>query len=540
MFSKYHGQFSEIIWQSKINVSLKNSVKDGNDKNGNPHPYACGPNCKNIDFSINTISKFFSKSYKNKNRMIDFVARQTATQYWNYNDATRILTSKNAAWDNRNFNIRSMPREGTTGLIEASDGRVLGLSNGLAVAGNKATFQVRDEGDTGQLWTRGRANTENFFILRNQHANMLLTSSRGTDTSIEKHISYSVMEPQKIKDIRWVNFRYKAGENLFRHWQMLVHHLTEVKNGRRIAPYTKARAAELLDFLLNKEAMMTLALQLDLQVVFKAISLEVQKAHVSFIGTSSKKTYLLEGLNKIQQDQGEFIKKICAEMECQLTGTVVWIRCGNLQNIYIATKVRWHGFILDKVDVLKFHSVSAFKDRYIQTVRQYVEFYLPPSNLLQVFSHMDQRKWNEPIANLRQDRATKAAFVAWPTLFGIPNRNSENDFDALVRFFENNPFWNNRKLGPPTEFWRLLLIHFNQMSPTLREVIESTLCIPYGSDKAEKAFAFLNYEKTPQRSLLDMKTVAALIRISMHPDTIQTFNPEKAIEEYKKSAELCD
>ena len=83
---------------------------------------------------------------------------------------------------------------------------------------------------------------------------------------------------------------------------MLVHHLTEVKNGRRIAPYTKARAAELLDFLLNKEAMMTLALQLDLQVVFKAISLEVQKAHVSFIGTSSKKTYLLEGLNKIQQD----------------------------------------------------------------------------------------------------------------------------------------------------------------------------------------------------------------------------------------------
>ena len=78
------------------------------------------------------------------------------------------------------------------------------------------------------------------------------------------------------------------------------------------------------------------------------------------------------------------------------------------------------------------------------------------------------------------------------------------------------------------------------MSPTLREVIESTLCIPYGSDNAEKAFAFLNYEKTPQRSLLDMKTVGALIRIAMHPDTIETFNPQKSIEEFKKTAQLCD
>ena len=80
--------YSHHCLAHQVDLMLKNSVKDGNDKNGNPHPYACGANCKNVEFGINTISKFFSRSYKNKNRMIDFVARQRATQYWNYNDAT--------------------------------------------------------------------------------------------------------------------------------------------------------------------------------------------------------------------------------------------------------------------------------------------------------------------------------------------------------------------------------------------------------------------------------------------------------------------
>ena len=147
-------------------------------------------------------------------------------------------------------------------------------------------------------------------------------------------------------------------------------------------------------------------------LVFKAISLAVQKSHVSFIGTSAKKTYLLEGLNTIQQDQGEFITRIIAEMECQMTAIVTFLKCRNLQEILTARSVRWHGYKLDKADALKFHSLSTFKDRYIQTVRQYVEFYLPPSNLLLVFSHMDQRKWQDPIANLRQNREVKAAFLA--------------------------------------------------------------------------------------------------------------------------------
>ena len=102
-------------------------------------------------------------------------------------------------------------------------------------------------------------------------------------------------------------------------------------------------------------------------------------------------------------------------------------------------------------------------------------------------------------------------------------------------------FLDNRRLSSPTEFWRLLSRdHSDQISPIINQVIQSTLAIPYGSTKAESAFAYLKLEKTSQRSHLSVETVKAHIRIAMHPDTIDIFNPEKAIEEYKKTSALCD
>ena len=78
----------------------------------------------------------------------------------------------------------------------------------------------------------------------------------------------------------------------------------------------KEKAIANLDFLLEKHGVLTLAFQLDLQEIFKALSLEVQKGVTSFFGQSLKKEQLLTGLNRVQQDQGHFVSEILQQVEC--------------------------------------------------------------------------------------------------------------------------------------------------------------------------------------------------------------------------------
>ena len=78
----------------------------------------------------------------------------------------------------------------------------------------------------------------------------------------------------------------------------------------------KEKAIENLNFLLEKHGILTLVFQLDLQEIFKALSLEVQKGVTSFFGQSLKKEQLLTGLNRVQQDQGYFMYTILQEMQC--------------------------------------------------------------------------------------------------------------------------------------------------------------------------------------------------------------------------------
>ena len=150
---------------------------------------------------------------------------------------------------------------------------------------------------------------------------------------------------------------------------MLVHHHKELLPQARLAKITKKRSTQFLEFLLNKDFITTLAFQLDIQAVFKAISLEVQKDHGSFIGTKNKKDHILRGLDNLQQDRGEYMSKILLEMKCKLQNTNVFQVCRTLQAVDSATEIQWQNYDLDKTDPTKFEKLSSFKGYYIQTVR---------------------------------------------------------------------------------------------------------------------------------------------------------------------------
>ena len=64
------------------------------------------------------------------------------------------------------------------------------------------------------------------------------------------------------KETEFKHHNNKAGLNLFRNWKLLVHHLNEVKDDKKIHKIPKEKAREMLKFLLNSDAVATLAFQL--------------------------------------------------------------------------------------------------------------------------------------------------------------------------------------------------------------------------------------------------------------------------------------
>ena len=304
-------------------------------------------------------------------------------------------------------------------------------------------------------------------------------------------------------EVRWVNSHFKAGDNVFRNWKALVHQFTQLINDRSVVQYKKDKGREILAFLLNQDAMATLAFQLDLQSVFKAISLDIQKKVGSFLGEKSKKNQMVTGLDRIERNQAYYGRILLDEMECIGLTNPNFQPCQSLQNLDAATRVRWKGFDMvkdnpmvvetvvkgvTKTTEVSFAKLSSFRDYYIQTLKDKVEFHLPSDSMMTVFGEFDQREWPNPIADCRKVencRKLKDAFLSWPGLFGKPSTSANNDFESLIQFLENGCFWNLRMNASPTEFWTLLLSEFTTMSPTLKFQIQATLAVPYGSVAAE-------------------------------------------------------
>ena len=59
----------------KTDLILKNAVKEGKNRNREPHPNACHDNCRSLERGINQVSRFFKKSHKNTNEMKNFVIK---------------------------------------------------------------------------------------------------------------------------------------------------------------------------------------------------------------------------------------------------------------------------------------------------------------------------------------------------------------------------------------------------------------------------------------------------------------------------------
>ena len=109
----------------------------------------------------------------------------------------------------------------------------------------------------------------------------------------KKILSYFVL-PSKLF-YRWVDSHFRANRILFENWKPLVEHLQSIQTDTTFDKDKKGRtkAKQLRQFLLHKNVLSTMALQLDLQGSFKGLSQELQERGGSILGKSKYSTYMV-------------------------------------------------------------------------------------------------------------------------------------------------------------------------------------------------------------------------------------------------------
>jgi hypothetical protein len=207
----------------------------------------------------------------------------------------------------------------------------------------------------------------------------------------DKILPYPMFKPKRIIPTRWIDSAYQAEVHLFNNHNLLVEQLTALRADPRFKTnlLSKQKAKEILDFLLNKNAMAILAVQLDIGFLFKGTSLEFQKRGQSFLGQTAKKKYLLQGIQNIMQDRSQFVRKILTDMKCLDHINNEYRPCASFLNLEASNSVKWHGKTLLETPN-SFESVSTYKNIYLEKIKDNVEKYMPDDRIMRIFTQVDE------------------------------------------------------------------------------------------------------------------------------------------------------
>ena len=118
-------------------------------------------------------------------------------------------------------------------------------------------------------------------------------------------------------------------------------------------------------------------------------------------------TEMVTGIDRIERNQAYYGRILLDEMECIGLANPNFQPCQSLQNLDAATRVKWKGFDMVKDNPMvvqtvvkgvtettevSFAKLSSFRDYYIQTLKDKVEFHLPSDSMMTVFGEF-QKLW---------------------------------------------------------------------------------------------------------------------------------------------------
>ena len=185
------------------------------------------------------------------------------------------------------------------------------------------------------------------------------------------------------------------------HWQEIVAHLEHLSNNDRDQE-TREKADAMLNFMLDKNALISIAFVLDIQEVLKIESKIYQRKGDSVIGQKKRRDNLLNALETISRDMGgRWTHSLLQDSTCQRfveeeildeNGAVVIALesvpagpetvCNTLEN-FEQQRVRYHNQRLFGDTGGNFQYLSTFIGEFLNKVIEETKKYLPDTVLIQ-------------------------------------------------------------------------------------------------------------------------------------------------------------
>ena len=387
----------------------------------------------------------------------------------------------------------------------------------------------------------------------------------------------------------WVTSHLEICQRYFKRYQDIVNGLVYVKDKeseRRGGEKSVEKAQDLLRFASDRNALITVVFNLNIQEIFSASSLVFQKTLSTLIGQTDRDYHLVTQLNLLKRFGAKKLSDFIGQCKCGQTRNTL-VKCNNLIEYETSEYVVYQDLELKKD--LDYPTLSDFKDDYIDDMVKEISEWFPKAGNVnrgrvdpRDFDALNQALWpskRDKIQGYKPESIEKMA-----KLFDVPySATLQNEFNSLVKtildeatadqlnighlsdpviqktpleeiteqdsmrvnqhqrlvIFQQENFYCNFKKSNPVYFWQVVLRKF-PTSQQLEKLIKSAIVIPLGSADAERSFSELNLIKTKHKSSMKIQQINSDMNINLNGQIITQFLPKNYLSHYVRHHDKCD
>ena len=313
--------------------------------------------------------------------------------------------------------------------------------------------------------------------------------------------------PMQTYKVRWIASHELAMRIMTKHMKSIISHLTFIskyKYDRKSEPvelFTKgaiSKATQMRLFFCEKNILLVMNFNLDIQALFKDQSLEFQTRYSTLIGQSKREHKLVYLLDLVDNGNGENLKAFLAKTNCYQTNPANGRPCQSIEE-YDTSSVLYEGYSLHEVkiqdangqDVNKYKKLSEWKSTYIQEIKNQLASFFPVNGdktkgrvPMQMFDVLDQTTW--PVGKAKKLAYTPGSIEPIKSLFGVVDDDLQEEFERVVAsVLADRKLYCRNKKSPPVLFWAKVLRKI-VMKNELKSLLLKVLCIPFSSSDAER------------------------------------------------------
>ena len=313
--------------------------------------------------------------------------------------------------------------------------------------------------------------------------------------------------PMKIYDVRWVASHEKAMRIMIKNMGSILSHLNFIANyvwDRKsepvelFTPSAIAKATRMRIFFTEKNVLIAMHFNVDVQGGFKDKSLEFQSRYSSLIGQGRREEELDYLLDVVDNGNGENLKKFLGKTICYQDNPANGRPCQSIEE-YEFYNVQYEGFKLHEVivkdkanqDVNKYPRLSTWKSQYLQRIKDQFDKFFPVHGdstkgriPLRIFDVLDQKAW--PVSASQKAVYVPGSIEPIKSLFGVVGNDLQQEFERVVAaILDNRKLYCRNKKSPQLLFWTKVLRTID-MKDELKSLLLKVLCIPFSSSDAER------------------------------------------------------